>query len=222
MNELVTVLLDFQELPTSKDYHEERTALTLKIMEFYKGTSKSESYVKYIYVLSVQSQVQKHYLEAALALEMHSKLLNWDSDKIIPRVDKFEPEPESNRKQKVTELAIELLDQGQWWEKAAKEVFVLKERAYTKKDFKAYTKLLQQEATLYAKITDSHRLYPEFFRVAFYGRGFPATMQATEFIYTGQPLQKPLDFAAKLKEIFPQAIQLKQTGIIYFILLNFV
>jgi len=53
--------------------------------------------------------------------------------------------------------------------------------------FFTYLYLLQQlqrkEASFYENIVETERFYPEYFRVGYYGKGFPSTLQGKEFIY---------------------------------------
>ena len=46
---------------------------------------------------------------------------------------------------------------------------------------------------------------PEYFRVAFYGRGFPAFLQNKIFVYRGKGFERLSDFTARLQDQFPKA-----------------
>merc|ERR1740129_107005 len=44
---------------------------------------------------------------------------------------------------------------------------------------------------------------PEYFRVAFYGRSFPAFLQNKVFVYRGRGFERLPDFQSRLLDQFP-------------------
>jgi len=58
--------------------------------------------------------------------------------------------------------------------------------------------LLTRMSKFYDSIMTELRPQPEYFRVAFYGRGFPAFLQNKVFIYRGRGFERLPDFQARM------------------------
>ncbi len=54
-------------------------------------------------------------------------------------------------------------------------------------------------------IVDQERFYAEYFRVAYFGRGFPSEYQGKEFVYRGYELEKISEFVQRIQNKFPNA-----------------
>lgn len=94
---------------------------------------------------------------------------------------------------------ISLLDKGNYWEKAiefcresrhshVKNVKLtsvtgeLRKRVEQNRDYASYVSLLEQEASFWEKIKNISRFPPEYFRVGFYGKGFPPNLEVRDLI----------------------------------------
>ena len=61
------------------------------------------------------------------------------------------------------------------------------------------------------QIATQERLCPEYFRVAYYGKGFPSNLRNREHIYCGLQLERLQDFVQRMQSKFPNANLLKST-----------
>ncbi len=58
---------------------------------------------------------------------------------------------------------------------------------------------------LYDNIMKVQRAESEYFRVAFYGLGFPNFLANKEFVYRGSAYERLSDFTARMQNLFPGA-----------------
>ena len=101
---------------------------------------------------------------------------------------------------------IHLFDKGQMWELAlehCRELAVQYEEELV--DFYEMANLRTQEAGFYENIMKRLRPEPEYFRVAFYGRSFPAFLQNKVFVYRGKGFERLPEFQSRILDQFPTA-----------------
>jgi dedicator of cytokinesis protein 1 len=65
-------------------------------------------------------------------------------------------------------------------------------------EYPKLAELLSTMSKFYNNIMTELRPQPEYFRVAFYGRGFPAFLQNKVFIYRGRGFERLPDFQARM------------------------
>ncbi|CAL4230656.1 unnamed protein product, partial [Meganyctiphanes norvegica] len=99
------------------------------------------------------------------------------------------------------------------WEDAltrCKELMVIFEDVIM--DYSELAKLHSKIAEFYKKIMDPHNMRPEpeYFRVAYYGRGFPAFLQNKVFVYRGNGYERLGDFTSRILDQFPNAELMKK------------
>lgn len=76
-------------------------------------------------------------------------------------------------------------------------------------DYKKLSALLQRQAQLYQSIATQERFFCEYFRVGYYGKGFPVTLQNKQFIYRGDELERISAFCERIQDKHPKADLLK-------------
>ncbi|KAA0188812.1 hypothetical protein HAZT_HAZT001525 [Hyalella azteca] len=74
-------------------------------------------------------------------------------------------------------------------------------------DYTKLSMLLSRMAVCYASITDPTKVRPEpeYFRVAYYGKGFPGFLQNKVFVYRGHSFERLTEFQSRLLDQFPDA-----------------
>ena len=103
---------------------------------------------------------------------------------------------EWQRKEELYLKIIDYFEKGKQWEHAlplCKELAkVYEEKVF---DFDKLSAVLRRQATLFDKVLskseENLRLDPEYFRVGFYGKGFPLFLRVTEVLI------KPFSFSTK-------------------------
>ncbi|CEP18425.1 hypothetical protein [Parasitella parasitica] len=203
------LLLQIRSLPSDDDeFMDERITATLKLMKFIQVIEREEIYIKYVHQL-VQLHLDTHnFIEAALTLRFHADLLQWDSsDKLVEIHDLSLPAQSSfARKEGLYMKMITYLDQGSAWEIC---VELCKELAYeyenTVYDYTKLSEILQRQATFSLDIVKKERCFTEYFRVGFYGRGFPASNRNRQYIYRGLEWEKMSSFVERMQNRHPNA-----------------
>lgn len=72
-------------------------------------------------------------------------------------------------------------------------------------DYIQLSSLLQRMSNFYDNIMKQLRPEPEYFRVAYYGKGFPSFLQNKVFIYRGKEYERLSDFSNRTLNQFPNA-----------------
>lgn len=188
-----------------------------KLVQFARDKIQLEDmYLSNLYKLCYLHHSSSRYVEAGCVLLDHARSLPWsderpsDSQRIVSRYFQTTSEHTSsykNLKIFLYNTIIEYFDKGQLWEAA---VPVCRELAewYQFKTFE-YAKLanlLAKMSVFFRNIVDmATRYQPEYFRVTFYGVGFPETLQHLTIVYRGKPYEKLGDFQATLLSKYPDA-----------------
>ncbi|KAI8636114.1 hypothetical protein BD408DRAFT_487106 [Parasitella parasitica] len=203
------LLLQIRSLPSDDDeFMDERITATLKLMKFIQVIEREEIYIKYVHQLVQLHLDTRNFIEAALTLRFHADLLQWDpSDKLVEIHDLSLPAQSSfTRKEGLYMKMITYLDQGNAWEIC---VELCKELAYeyenTLYDYTKLSEILQRQATFSLDIVKKERCFTEYFRVGFYGRGFPASNRNRQYIYRGLEWEKMPSFVERMQNRHPNA-----------------
>ncbi|KYQ90993.1 DOCK family protein [Tieghemostelium lacteum] len=221
--QLLSLLFDFRTLPTDRAFEEERTIATLKMMEYFKD--RKDTYIKYLHELLNQHMTNGYYTEAGFTFLLHSDLYEW-SDLMVPIYSfmmtpqagsqpqsvTMPQETQTDRKIRLIKFAIQYLDKGQVWEKCISLIQDLRVQYELQYNFKALAEISFQEAEFYEKILNTERFFAEYFRVGYYGKKFPVTIQGKEFLYRGFELERLSDFSQRILAKFPNAELLKSTS----------
>ncbi|CAN7990561.1 unnamed protein product [Ixodes hexagonus] len=185
--------------------------------EFYHEINRQEMYIRYLHKLCDLHLECDNYIEAAFTLQLHAKLLRW-SDEGLPsllRSAKY-PECETNRelKERLYYEILDHFDKGKLWEAGlmlCKELLAQYENETF--DYGQLSMLHARMATFYENIMRHLRPEPEYFRVAYYGRSFPAFLQNKVFVYRGKEYERLSDFSTRLLNQFPNAMLLTKLTI---------
>lgn len=101
---------------------------------------------------------------------------------------------------------IDYFDKGKCWEKGVplcKELaFLYETRRF---DYVELSKILNKEALFFQNILHQIRSASEYFRVGFYGYGFPLFVRNKQFVYRGLEYERIGTFTQRLQTEFPQA-----------------
>ncbi|OBZ90658.1 Dedicator of cytokinesis protein 3 [Choanephora cucurbitarum] len=204
----LSLLLQIRSLPADDEFMDERITATLKLMKFIQVIEREEIYIKYVHQLVQLHLDSRNFIEAALTMRFHADLLQWDpSDKLIDIPELGLPIQSSfSRKEALYSKMITYLDQGSAWELC---IELCKELAYeyenTIYDYNKLSDILQRQASLTENIVKKERYYTEYFRVGFYGRGFPASNRNRQYIYRGLEWEKMSSFVERMQNRHPNA-----------------
>eukprot|EP01133_Synstelium_polycarpum_P003665 gene3665-4219_t len=218
--QLLSLLFDFRTLPTDRSFEEERTIATLKMMEYFRD--RKDTYIKYLHELLNQHINSSYFTEAGHTLLLHSDLYEWNNEVTLPMFSftipdspqaiVFPQETITERKIRLIRMAIQYLERGNAWEKCILLIQDLKIQYEESHNLRALSEVIFQEADLYEKIVNVERFYSEYFRVGYYGRGFPTNIQGREYLYKGYELERLSEFTGRILAKFPNAELLKTTA----------
>lgn len=213
--EFMQICLDCHE--ANKSYHKHIYLLCLfKLILFFKDkVDRAELYLTNLYKLCRLHHTAGRYVEAGYTLLEHAKTLQWSDrslenhHRIIKKV--FSP-PEpltdySSLKIFLYDTIIEYFDQGQIWEAAlplCRELVNYYE--FKTFDYEKVANLMQKMSIYFTRIVDmSCRSNAEYFRVTFYGSGFPRSIRGTTMVYRGKPFEKLGDFQKTMLDKYPDS-----------------
>ena len=210
------LLLEYRRITKEQeDVKENHMSCIKNLLDFYdsKNIDRRESYIKYLRRLSGLHEDCKNWAEASFTLLQYAKLLKWDNTPLT-EMDTWEP---SNRgslvakthielKEQLYNKVIQMFDEGQMWEDAldiCKELMMVYERETF--EFEKLSTLLQRMSLFYQNIMNKLRHENHYFRVGFYGRGFPAFLQNKVFIFRGRVFETLPDFKSRISDQYPNA-----------------
>ncbi|XP_044743403.1 dedicator of cytokinesis protein 1 isoform X2 [Chrysoperla carnea] len=188
---------------------ENRMSCTVNLLDFYSEINRQEMYIRYVYKLCDLHLECDNYTEAAYTLQLHSKLLNW-SDQILSPLLKSHKysvcQTHRELKETLYYSIIDYFDKGKMWENAlsvCKELMSQYENETY--DYLNLSELLKRMSQFYDSIMKQCRADPEYFRVGYFGRGFPTILQNKVFIYRGKEYERLSDFSSRLLNHLPNA-----------------
>ncbi|KAG1146695.1 hypothetical protein G6F37_005363 [Rhizopus arrhizus] len=202
------LLLQIRGLPLDDEFMDERITATLKLMKFIQVIEREEIYIKYVHQLVELHLDSNNFIEAALTLRFHADLLHWDPADKLPEVPELSLPAQSSfsRKETLYMKMITYLERGNAWEIC---VELCKELAYEYEsnvyDYAKLSEILQRQATLVENVVKKDRCFTEYFRVGFYGRGFPPGSRNQQYIYRGLEWEKMSSFVERMQNRHPNA-----------------
>ncbi|GFS76082.1 dedicator of cytokinesis protein 3 [Nephila pilipes] len=210
---LLERLLDYRNVMEGEENRDKRMSCTVNLLNFYKNEiNRKEMYIRYIYKLCELHLPAENYTEAAFTLKLHADLLSF-SNTTLPADHRYNQQPEWQRRETLYHRIIDYFDKGKCWEEGiplCKELAELYEKKLL--DYSKLSIVLKTQAKFFDNILNQIRPEPEYFRVGFYGLGFPLFLRNKVFVYRGLEYEKIGAFTQRLQTEFPQAqILMKST-----------
>ncbi|KAJ8317295.1 hypothetical protein KUTeg_005199 [Tegillarca granosa] len=209
---LLQRLLEYRNI-IQNEIKEHRMSCIVNLLNYYHDIGRQEMYIRYLYKLCELHLECDNYTEAANTLLLHVNLLQWSDDNLpLMLQSNWYPDSHTHRelKEQLYYNIIQYYDKGKMWEKGiqlCKELVNLYETELF--DYERLSFVLKRQADLYSCIIKELRPDPEYFRVGYYGRGFPEFLQNIVFIYRGKEYERLSDFNARMQTLFPNAELLK-------------
>ncbi|XP_060806900.1 dedicator of cytokinesis protein 1 [Amyelois transitella] len=188
-----------------------RMLLTTQVLDFYRQIDRPHMYIRYVHKLAKMHHDAQQWAEAGLSLRLHAKLLLWTHEPLPPRLRHPTLELQHSTQRELKEFLYleiaELLNRGRQWELAVeivKElVSVYEEEAL---GYGPLAELHSQLAGLYEAMLRKPRYHPSYFRVIYYGNGFPPHLREEHgFVYRGNEFEQLPDFKERLLDEWPDA-----------------
>ncbi|KAK8379060.1 hypothetical protein O3P69_019104 [Scylla paramamosain] len=214
---LLDRLLQYRTIMNTPDNsNETRMGCIVNLLDFYSEIKRKELYLRYVYKLTRLHLNCENYTEAGYSLMQHTKLLHWTPDPLSHALHSpFYPDADRHDELKeiLYEDIIKYFDKGKMWEdalKLCKELVTHYEEV--RFDYTKLSELLTRMAVFYKNIMNPQNLRPEpeYFRVAYYGRGFPAFLQNKVFVYRGNGFERLAEFQTRILDQFRNAELMKK------------
>uniref|UniRef100_A0A224YZA8 Signaling protein n=1 Tax=Rhipicephalus zambeziensis TaxID=60191 RepID=A0A224YZA8_9ACAR len=188
-------LLDYRSVMEGAENRDKRMSCTVNLLRFYREeVGRQEMFVRYVHKLCELHLPAEHYAEAAFALRLHADLLPWE-------------EGEQGRlKEQLYLKMLHYFDRGKCWEEGlplCKELANVYEGVLF--DYEKLSTILRMHAQFLEHILKELRPEPEYFRVGFFGLGFPSFLRNKVFVYRGLAYEKVGAFSQRLQGQFPEA-----------------
>ncbi|XP_076229494.1 dedicator of cytokinesis protein myoblast city isoform X2 [Nomia melanderi] len=210
---LMERLLQYRDIIHAES-QEHRMLCIVNLLEFYSDINRKEMYIRYVNKLCELHLECDNYTEAAYSLKLHSQLLAWSDQPLPPLLRShryLSCQTHRELKEALYNDMIDYFDKGKMWECAlavCKELVAQYEEETF--DYLQLSVLLQRMAKFYDAIVKQLRPEPEYFRVAYYGRGHPAFLQNKVFIYRGKEYERLSDFCSRTLNQLPNAEQMNK------------
>ncbi|KAH0557836.1 dedicator of cytokinesis protein 2 isoform X1 [Cotesia glomerata] len=210
---LIQRLLQYRDIINTES-QEHRMMCTVNLLDFYSEINRKEMYIRYVNKLCELHLECDNYTEAAYTLKLHSLLLDWSDQPLssLLRSNRY-PACQTHRelKEALYNDMIIYFDKGKMWECAlgvCKEL--IKQYEEVTYDYLQLSQLLKRMAKFYDSIVKQLRPEPEYFRVAYYGRGHPPFLQNKVFIYRGKEYERLSDFCSRTLNQLSNAEQMNK------------
>ncbi|KDN50840.1 hypothetical protein K437DRAFT_273050 [Tilletiaria anomala UBC 951] len=215
VNRFLDLLLNVRSLPLEEGYEDDRIAGTLKLLGFLRQANRVSAFSTHVLRLVNLHLENRNYVEGALTLKLYADLMTWDMEMLL------DPEPDLGlprqshfaRKETLYLLILDYLSKGEAWEIS---IDICRELAqqyeYRSANYARLSELLIHQASLYQKVATVERAYPAYFRVAYYGEQWPASLQGQMFVYRGQEWEKFAAFCDRLHQKHPKAVLIKSNS----------
>lgn len=180
----------------------------LRLMEFLRDMQKEEIFIRYVHQLANLQAEARNYTEAGLALRLHADLYDWDPLRTTPALQDpaFPAQSHFERKERIYFDMIKHFEDGEAWSSALAAYKELQVQYETNTfDFAKLARTERAIATIYETIAKGDKLVPKYFKVAFKGLGFPASVRDKEFVFEGSPAERTASFTDRMQEMYPSA-----------------
>lgn len=202
------VLSDLTNVPVGPEFDDDRTLHKLNINAYLKNANKPELFNLFINLMFEENVKKGDYIQAALSLEMLASTYTWDHYTLLPASykPKFPEQSSFERKEALVKMIAQNFIKGNSLERATDTYNELLD-AYSEYtyDLKSFAYVHQKLAKLFLELESSDKLSPSFFRVAYIGAGFPATIRGKEQIYEGLPFEHITSIHERLLKMYPGA-----------------
>ena len=202
LNRLSNLITQVEEIQTFEDKDEHRFCeACIDVMRSFKINHNFDLYYQYVDKLSSMHERNGNFIEAALVLYKHAKRLQWNDERKLPyHSDEYPEQSEAERKIKLYEKMIDLLDKGKDWERAIELSRQLRNYYLHNYRYAKTQNLLKREGEFYNLIMTKRRFFASYYYVNFMGKGFLKMGLQGPYIYKSIEGENFMDFLNGLKD----------------------
>ncbi|XP_049300946.1 dedicator of cytokinesis protein 1 isoform X1 [Anopheles funestus] len=208
LTRLMEKLLEYRCL-IHDESKENRMACTVSLLQFYSDVNRKEMYIRYVDKLYELHMEFDNFTEAAYTLKLHSNELNWDETPLsllLKSKRHYSCSTHRTLKEQLYRSMIDLFDKGKMWECA---IDLCKELAQQYEnevyDYLSLSEQYKKMSLFYESILRTTRYESIYYRVTFYGTGFPEFLRNKEFVYRGNEYEDAGSFNMRILSQHPRA-----------------
>ena len=209
---LIKLLLNYRF--HSNDSKENQMSCIVNLLFFYQEIGREDLYEKYLRELADLHLKYQNHAESGFTILQYARRLAWTYQPLIYKWGKYNDiKTHRELKEQLYKDIIELFDKGKMWEKAIEicEELCLQYKTETF-DYGQLSEIYKKMSKFYSDMLTQNeaKRMPEYFRVAYIGKGFPAFLQNKTFIYRGKGCDILKEFEGRILEQFPNADLVKK------------
>lgn len=194
------------KLSNSVEYNDERILCKLELFNLLMDINHPEHFEKLINDLFMDFVKRQDFVQAALILELFANTYSWCPYYYHPAI-KYPPLPKQSsfeRKEYLYKEAGRNFSRGLNFEKAL-SVYTKLINAYNEinYDMDGLAFVHDQISHIYTQMQNTDKLIPRFFKVDFFGNGFPSVLRNKVFIYEGLPFEHISSIQSRLLKMHP-------------------
>ncbi|XP_058117001.1 dedicator of cytokinesis protein 1 [Anopheles coustani] len=209
LTQLMEKLLEYRCL-IHDESKENRMACTVSLLQFYSDVNRKEMYIRYVDKLYELHMEFDNFTEAAYTLKLHSNELYWDETplSLLLKSKRHYLACQTHRtlKEQLYRSMIDLFDKGKMWECA---IDLCKELAQQYEnevyDYLSLAELYKKMSLFYENILRTTRYESIYYRVTFFGTGFPEFLRNRAFVYRGNEYEDAGSFNMRILSQHPRA-----------------
>ncbi|ETN61959.1 dedicator of cytokinesis protein 1 [Anopheles darlingi] len=208
LTRLMEKLLEYRCL-IHDESKENRMACTVSLLQFYSDVNRKEMYIRYVDKLYELHMEFDNFTEAAYTLKLHSNELSWDETPLsllLKSKRHILSSTHRTLKEQLYRSMIDLFDKGKMWECA---IELCKELAQQYEnevyDYLSLSELYKRMSTFYENILRTTRYESIYYRVTFFGLGFPEFLRNRAFVYRGNEYEDAGSFNMRILSQHPRA-----------------
>lgn len=206
LRDFLTAMAETEEIPSGPEFDDDRTANQLQIFGYLMSMNKPEMLHTLVNDLFISYMRRKDYIQAALSLELLALTYDWNPNDSLPAT-KYPPLPQQSsfeRREYLYKEAARNFTKGLKLEKALTVYKDLAE-AYDKinYDLDGLSFVHGQISNIYTDLQNVDRLVPSYFKVSFYGFGFPKNLRGKTYIFEGLPFEHITSIHNRLLKLYP-------------------
>uniref|UniRef100_A0A8W7NFN6 Signaling protein n=1 Tax=Anopheles atroparvus TaxID=41427 RepID=A0A8W7NFN6_ANOAO len=209
LTQLMEKLLEYRCL-IHDESKENRMACTVSLLQFYSDVNRKEMYIRYVDKLYELHMEFDNFTEAAYTLKLHSNELYWDETplSLLLKSKRHYLACQTHRtlKEQLYRSMIDLFDKGKMWECA---IDLCKELAQQYEnvvyDYLSLAELYKKMSQFYENILRTTRYETIYYRVTFFGAGFPEFLRNKAFVYRGNEYEDAGSFNMRILSQHPRA-----------------
>ncbi|CDO93516.1 unnamed protein product [Kluyveromyces dobzhanskii CBS 2104] len=199
-------LAETDDIPSGSEFDDDRTASQLNIFGYLMSMKRPEMLHTLVNDLFINHMRRKDFIQAALSLELLALTYDWNPNDTLPAT-KYPPLPEQSsfeRREYLYKEAARNFTRGLKLEKAL-TVYKDLADAYDEinYDLDGLSYVHGQISNIYTDLQSVDRLVPNYFKVSFYGFGFPRNLRGKTFIFEGMPFEHITSVHNRLLKLYP-------------------